>query len=659
MSKDQVLFVDNDPDFLNTRAEFLENAGYQVLKASTLEQAQQLLINARVHLAILDIRMVDDDDERDTSGLTLAKNLAYRPVPKIILTGFPTYQAVRQALGPVVDGLPAAVDFLDKQEGPQAMIQAVERAFAQHVRLNWDLHIHWDPRERLTFLHLVNLLQPDLSSEILLHRAGELEDLIRQVFYDYQQIRISRLLWHDHWRFCLPVLAQLSQGVTDSRILVCGERPLLEQELVRVEELAPETVQGTRLVGTTETMHFGAAIYTLPDADVETVQSLRELFQKGKKRPLRTALNHLLGEVLAAWHQRGEMVEETHDLMSLYRQRVGLGEDGLSRAEVERRVEALVQATRPLSAVEVERGDGWLTFRFPNEAPLSCPDPVAMVYTPLQEYDAPVVCKISPGQLTADNVLVDAGQRTWLTDFSRAGQAPQWWDFVCLEALIRFNLSQAPDLLAWQEFEECLVKPTRLRERLQEGDVISDLQTSVVLIQQIRSQAGSEAGLDPLPYYAGLLAWAVGAMACYDPAAIHTQAERMRGAHLLLAAAMIARRLAETRKTSQSGGVLRLGDDDTVRVGERRVADLGGQELALLRCLYARAGQPVSRQVIVESVFDGEAYSARDKHQESRVNSLVRRLRIKIEPDPSRPPRYLLTAKGKGYRLQVEGKPRA
>ena len=67
MLNGQVLFADNAPDFLNTRAEFLENAGYHVVKAYTLEEARQLLANAHIHLAILDIRMVDDDDERDVS----------------------------------------------------------------------------------------------------------------------------------------------------------------------------------------------------------------------------------------------------------------------------------------------------------------------------------------------------------------------------------------------------------------------------------------------------------------------------------------------------------------------------------------------------------------------------------------------------------------
>ncbi len=650
----QVLFVDNDPDFLDTRAEFLENAGYRVMKAYTLEQARQLLADARVHLIILDIRMVNEDDEKDTSGLTLAKDPAYRPLPKIILTGYPSYKYVREVLGPALEGLPPAVDFLAKDEGPGAMIQAAARAFAQHVRLNWDLHINWDPREHLSFLHLVSPLQPDLPNDTLLQRADELEDLFRRLFYDYQQIRIGRLLWHDQERFCLQVLAQSSQGATDSRILVCGGQGCVERDLKQVRELAPESAQGTKLDSTAETMHFAAAAFTLLGAELEIVQPLRDLFQHAQERPLRTAFDHLLKDVLLAWHQRGQMVEQRRDLMTLYRLQVGLEENGFPHAEVERRVEALIQMVRPLSAVEIERGDGVVTFHFPNQPPLVCPDPVAAAYAHLASYDKPIVCKVSPGQLTADNVLVDAKQRVWLTDFRHSGQVPQWWNFVCLEAMVRFDLSQAPDLLAWQEFEECLVTPTQLHDRLQIQDVISDLRSNLVLIEQIRRQAGSEAGPDPLPYYAGLLIWTVGAIADHDPSVLYTQAERMRGAQLLLAAAVLTQRLGKTFSAHQAGQRLRLEGDGAVWIGDRCVGELGGQELELLRCLYERTNQPVTREVIVKSAFK-EPYRIGDDQMESRINSLVRRLRVKIEPDPNRP-RYVVTVRGKGLRLETEGK---
>ena len=77
-SKQYILLVDNDPDFLDTRAEFLQRAGYQVLKAGHLKLARQLMDEAHTHLAILDIRMVDDDDDRDSSGLILAKDAQQR-----------------------------------------------------------------------------------------------------------------------------------------------------------------------------------------------------------------------------------------------------------------------------------------------------------------------------------------------------------------------------------------------------------------------------------------------------------------------------------------------------------------------------------------------------------------------------------------------------
>ena len=51
------------------RAEWLEGAGYRVTKATTPEAAEQVLRAGAVDLAILDIRLRDDDDERDLVAL--------------------------------------------------------------------------------------------------------------------------------------------------------------------------------------------------------------------------------------------------------------------------------------------------------------------------------------------------------------------------------------------------------------------------------------------------------------------------------------------------------------------------------------------------------------------------------------------------------------
>lgn len=122
-----ILFADNDPDFLKTWRECLEREGYHVIPALTPKDTREFLLQGRIDLAILDIRLNKDDDEKDTSGLILAREVALS-VPKIILTSFPTVQAVREALEPALNGLPVAVDFIDKNDGPKALIDAVRKA---------------------------------------------------------------------------------------------------------------------------------------------------------------------------------------------------------------------------------------------------------------------------------------------------------------------------------------------------------------------------------------------------------------------------------------------------------------------------------------------------------------------------------------------------
>jgi len=124
----RILFVENEERFLKERKDSLEQEGYEVIPAYNPTEARRAFDQYRVDLAIIDIRLIDDTDEKDISGLMLAKETA-SSIPKIILTRFPTYNAVREAYGPNLDELPAAVDFVDKTEGPDALLRAVRRAF--------------------------------------------------------------------------------------------------------------------------------------------------------------------------------------------------------------------------------------------------------------------------------------------------------------------------------------------------------------------------------------------------------------------------------------------------------------------------------------------------------------------------------------------------
>lgn len=81
-----------------------------------------------------------------------------------------------------------------------------------------------------------------------------------------------------------------------------------------------------------------------------------------------------------------------------------------------------------------------------------------------------------------------------------------------------------------------------------------------------------------------------------------------------------------------------------VRVGDRKV-DLTALEFDLLHLLASRRGLVFSREMLLERVWKG------DRHVTERsVDTLIKRIRKKVEPDPENP-RFVLTVWGAGYKF--------
>ncbi len=79
---------------------------------------------------------------------------------------------------------------------------------------------------------------------------------------------------------------------------------------------------------------------------------------------------------------------------------------------------------------------------------------------------------------------------------------------------------------------------------------------------------------------------------------------------------------------------------------------LTATEAALMRIFAGKAGEPISRQTLVEEL--GRDRGAAAEHaQERAVDVQITRLRRKIEGDPKEP-RYLQTVRGAGYMLMPE-----
>ena len=129
-----IMFADNDSYFLETRQTFLENAGYHVIPATSPNEAREILEIKKIDIAIIDVRLINEKDPHDLSGLELARTVA-PSVPKIILSNYDQRDYIRKALMLRPGGLHVAVDYVYKGDGMQAMLTSIRSVLDIQSRL--------------------------------------------------------------------------------------------------------------------------------------------------------------------------------------------------------------------------------------------------------------------------------------------------------------------------------------------------------------------------------------------------------------------------------------------------------------------------------------------------------------------------------------------
>lgn len=645
--KGHILFADNDERFIKTRSEFLKDSGYEVVSACTVQDTERILRDKWIHLAVIDLRMTDDDDDADISGLTLAKEPAFRHVPKIILTGFPTFEYVREALGPELDGLPPAVDFLAKKEGPEVLIQAVEEAFHKYIRINRDLTIQTNEYAPISFLQLVSLIDPKLENRLLVNRSNELEDIFRRLFYKKEHIRMDRVLWQRNGRVALVVFAFKEGMKPESVVVVCGQSAIINEEAQHFEEFAPKAPgnTGTTLVENmkAETTHFAANAYMLVNNDLENVQTLAELYRHGQEKAFDAVLGTFYQETLLAWHQVKFLREKESTLDLMYRQRLRLMDD-LTQEYFDKRISTM-EAQCPTVGASLERSGGKLVIRF-NGRSFTYPDPMPLL-TQAIGTKQPALLMTVPGTLSGDNILTNESGRIWLTDFAEAGLAPLFWNYVSLEAAIRFDWIEMKEFQRRHELEQCLVFTDFARLDLRDLEPI--VRKAARAIQVIRKLAVSAIGSDVMDYHYGIFFQAARRLANFDPASPLTSVEIVRLGQVVLCLAMIGEKISQAKanlpvSTSSGSGELRVVDEMAriLLVGDRKVR-LPSQPFAIFHYLLLHANNVCTKEQLIRDVLKNE-------YKEDYLYTLIGRIRTAIEQDPEHP-RYLINEPNAGYRL--------
>ncbi len=657
MNRFHILVADNKEESLTTYGEYLENHGYIVHKASSPEEARYLLENTRLHFAILDLRLERDEDEKDKSGLQIAKQAA-RSVPKMILTNFPAYQDVVEVMKQDVHHLQPAVEFLDKRTTKLAdLATAVAEALQKYVQINWELVIHWESHG--SFAQFVYLLEPNLPQEYLGERTAELEDLFRKLFNEYTQITIGRMLAEGADRLILPVFAFNHSGVETRFLVSCGWQTAVWEENERYEKVVPQRfgIKNIGKLNTADTVHFGAIAYTFMGSDLEATTTLRQFYKKANAEEIVAAITSLYRDNLAAWYKSGRCQQPEIDLHSFYGRWLALPDPAQTQEHLTDIAQDIAVKALANNLTEITLNPRHIEFRLSPDETLTLPNPI-YAWANLKESHRSVVWGITHGRLHGDTVLVDAQGKAWVIDFAQVSQAPLLIDFVSLETAVKFDLLDANNCQDRCHLEERLRQAGSLAENLTMEDADDRVVQILAALTAVLQSAAELAGCDLEAYNEALYHCAIARLSRYDPHVFYTPRILATYVHTLLSTALLSTTFIgpPTPSDLPPEGTTGLWLDETNKTVwvEGQAIDLTAQDYTILAYLYQRANQLCLKKEIVEQALN-EPYDPYDREQ-SRLNTAMSRLRRKLEPD-NKSPKYLITVRAQGYRLMTEKNP--
>ncbi|MEJ5249746.1 MAG: phosphotransferase [Caldilinea sp.] len=445
-SQARLLIVDNRGQTRRDLLRAFEAEGYSVVVAegagdALRKDALRLAQKTRPHVIIVDLRLDDDHDTSDISGLELLRRLRSlgKNVGLIVYSGY---------LNPTVDRAIAecGARWVNKDDSPDVLRNEVEKLATQSCAARRRLQVFWQPkpwsRER-TVRRLFRRWAP----------TSLLDDLIAQLFEDRRRVWVypiegkltSSAMPASRGR-SLVLRARIHQGKAQKVVKIAKAHRVAHESKNYKKYIASRALGQfhTRLETTAFFWDAGASVYSfLGEGDVKHLQAFRSFYAAEQDidrllKPIRF-WRDLWRQAFPRFTTTTCTIFEAYDkLLGLNKQLARLREHPVGLpAELPQLLQRIHDRMNELSNW---RGARWIVH----------------------------------GDFHADNLFTD-GDHLWLIDFERTGPGPAYADFCELEidvvtrllpstvssqdfltltqALIDFDAADEPPGLSWEAYK--------------------------------------------------------------------------------------------------------------------------------------------------------------------------------------------------------------
>lgn len=489
----RVLIVDNDISTRESQAELLSYWGYKSIIATGSGEGlfKDALLKARENrcqIALVDMRMADDTDFDDKSGLDLIRELA--PAECIVVTGFGNDQIAAEILEES-----GAIAYVGKQYGPDVLKQKLDRLAQKNCSA-----FH---RTKIGAQNVLDYITKIFASEIPEEYRDQIGDVLVRLFPRAEQLRIEKLGGGQKVSSVeiVPrprsVILKVYEDNRQPVIVKLARARKIQIESDKFQNFIDGHIVGyrhPRLEKSEVLWDIGGALYS--SLDITDIRTFPRFYIGSDFEKIKRSLEQFFSETWSDLYKHTKKSIKA-PLIELYCKVWG-DEWLLDR----------VAKFGGIDAKDLAVGKHWEEY--------GGLDPLLWVQQNLangpegilKHEEETNVC-ITHGDLHGGNLLIDQNDTAWVIDFERSGEGHILQDFVELEADIIIRLaSHNQNITEFYKLCLIIIRPDEIRKFRPQEMLCNDADYGKALqtISLLRSLARKCTGIsDARQYLLGLL----------------------------------------------------------------------------------------------------------------------------------------------------------